>query len=176
MKSVCGTPGAISLMVIFAVAPGAIEPRLQVTVVVPEQLPRVVLSVPVRVAPAGSVSTSVADDAVGPWLVTVSTSENVLPPATLTGAAVVTPRSAPTAPTMTVAVAELLALSGSAVRAVTDAVLAIDPAPVGTAVIAIDSPAFGTEPRSQVTVRSAPAYVHPGALTKSRPAGSMSVS
>ena len=53
-------------MVIFAVAPGAIEPRLQVTVGFPEQLPRVVLSAPVRVAAAGSVSTSVAEAAVGP--------------------------------------------------------------------------------------------------------------
>ena len=85
---------------------------------------------------------------------------------TVAATAVVTPRSAPPAlATGVVTVAELFAGLTSAVDAVADTVLVIEPAAFGVVVIVTDVPAVLTAPRLQVIVRVADANVHPGALT-----------
>ena len=74
MTTVCGCAGAVTGIVIVATSFAFMAPSAQVTVVVPEHEPDVVVAAPAGVTLPGRVSVTVTLGSLsGPWFSTVST-------------------------------------------------------------------------------------------------------
>src|SRR5262249_8909478 len=136
-----------------AVAPAATDPRLQVTVAAPEQVPTLVDDDP-KLTPAGSVSMTVTATAgLGPSLRTMRVYVTGVPASAGLGEPVFVIDRSADVPTIVDVEAVLLPLLGSAVVDDSEAVFEIVPAAVGaTAIVIVAEPLLAIVPRLQETV------------------------